>query len=39
MRIKPGAQEKMIDLEILDRDGVKVKEVEAANAGAAVRLK
>jgi Ca-activated chloride channel family protein len=38
VRVKPGVQEKAIDLEVLDRDGVKMKEVEAANAGAAVRL-
>ena len=38
VRVKPGVQEKTIDLEVLDRDAVKVKEVEAANAGAAVRV-
>jgi cell division septation protein DedD len=38
IRVKPAAQEKAIDLEVLDRDGVKLKEIEAANAGAAVRL-
>jgi von Willebrand factor type A domain len=38
VRVKPGVSEKMIDLEVLDRDAVKLKEVEAANAGAAVRL-
>ncbi len=38
VRVKPGVQEKEIDLEVLDRDGVKMKEVEAANAGAAVRV-
>jgi hypothetical protein len=37
-RVKPGAQEKTIDLEVFDRDAVKVKEAEAANPGAAVRL-
>ena len=30
--------EKTIDLEVFDRDAVKVKEVNAPNAGAAVRL-
>jgi hypothetical protein len=38
VRVKPGVQEKTIDLEVFDRDAVKMKEVEAANAGAAVRL-
>ena len=38
VRVKPGAQEKMIDVEVLDRDAVKLKEVEAPNAGAAVRV-
>ena len=38
VRIKPEVAEKTIDLEVFDRDAVKIKEVEAANAGAAVRL-
>jgi von Willebrand factor type A domain-containing protein len=38
IRVKPGMAEKSIDLEVLDRDAVKVKEVEAPNPGAAVRL-
>lgn len=37
VRVKPNAQEKQIDLEVLDRDSVKVKEIEAPNPGAAVR--
>jgi VWA domain-containing protein len=38
IRVKPTAQEKAIDLEVLDRDAVKVKDVNAANPGAAVRV-
>ena len=38
VRVKPDVSEKTIDLEVFDRDAVKVKEVEAPNAGAAVRL-
>lgn len=38
VRVKPGVPEKTIDLEVFDRDAVKMKEVEAANPGAAVRL-
>jgi hypothetical protein len=38
IRVKPSVQEKAIDLEVLDRDAVKIKEIEAPNAGAAVRL-
>jgi von Willebrand factor type A domain len=38
VRIKPGVQEKAIDLEVFDRDAVKMTEIEAPNAGAAVRL-
>jgi hypothetical protein len=38
IRVKPGVSEKGIDLEVLDRDAVKVKEVNGANDGAAVRL-
>ncbi len=38
IRIKPVVAEKTINLEVFDRDAVKVKRVEAANAGAAVRL-
>ena len=38
VRVKPGVQETTIDLEVLDRDGVKMKDVDAANAGAAVRV-
>ena len=38
IRVKPTVAEKTIDLEVFDRDAVKVKDVNAANAGAAVRL-
>jgi hypothetical protein len=38
IRIKPAVAEKTLNLEVFDRDAVKVKRVEAANAGAAVRL-
>ena len=38
VRVKPDVSEKTIDLEVFDRDAVKVKEVKAPNAGAAVRL-
>jgi len=38
IRVKPGVAEKTIDLEVFDRDGVKVKDAQAPNEGAAVRL-
>jgi hypothetical protein len=38
LRVKPGEQEKVIDVAVLDRDAVKVKEADAANPGAAVRV-
>lgn len=38
IRVKPGVAEKGIDLEVLDRDAVKVKDAHGANDGAAVRL-
>src|SRR4029453_7554445 len=33
LRVKPGEQEKMIDVEVLDRDAVKGKEAGGPNGG------
>jgi hypothetical protein len=38
VRIKPGASEKTLEVEVLDRDAVRISEAKAANSGAAVRL-
>lgn len=38
VRVKPGHPEKRINLEVLDRDAVKVQSMRSPNAGAAVRV-